>query len=469
VNAILGSIALVAVFITVGGVFAAAEIALVSLREGQVRGLAERSRRGRRVAALAANPNRFLAAVQIGVTLAGFMSAAFGEATLSVRLEPVLREWGLTAGSNIVATVIVTLIISYFALVFGELTPKRLGLQRAEGIALAMAPFVDRLARISRPVIWLLSKSTDVVVRLLGGDPTASREAITEEELRGLVAAHESLSRDERQLIDEVFAAGEKQLREVMVPRTEVQFLAASMPVSEALAAAQELPHSRYPVVRDNQDDVIGFVHVRDLVTARATHGCLIADISREVKRLPASKSLLPALSEMRREHHHLAVVVDEYGGTAGIVTLEDLIEEVIGDIRDEYDEEEAPDRLLRSGELEVDGLLNLDEFADRTGVRLPDGPYETVAGYVMAHLGHLPEVGEAVEVAAAEIDPEADDEDAEIEAPVRLSVVALDGRRIARIRVSRIQPAGGEPAGGEPALAAEEPPQPADVAPVRG
>ncbi|HEY0559548.1 MAG TPA: CNNM domain-containing protein, partial [Frankiaceae bacterium] len=219
-NAILGSIALVAVFITVGGVFAAAEIALVSLREGQVRGLAERSRRGRRVAALAANPNRFLAAVQIGVTLAGFMSAAFGEATLSVRLEPVLREWGLTAGSNIVATVIVTLIISYFALVFGELTPKRLGLQRAEGIALAMAPFVDRLARISRPVIWLLSKSTDVVVRLLGGDPTASREAITEEELRGLVAAHESLSRDERQLIDEVFAAGEKQLREVMVPRT---------------------------------------------------------------------------------------------------------------------------------------------------------------------------------------------------------------------------------------------------------
>ncbi len=419
---VLVSIGLILVLILFGAVFVAGEISLVSLRESQVKGLAGRGRRGARVGSLTATPNRFLAAAQIGVTFAGFMSAAFGEARLSSHLQPVLERAGLSSGlADVLALVLITLVISYVAIVVGELVPKRLGLQRAEGTALLLAPFVDRFAQVVRPVIWLLSRSTDVVVRLLGADPSARREAITEEELRGLVASHESLSTDERKLIDEVFAAGERQLREVMIPRTEVAFLDASMPVSSAARLTADAPHSRYPVAGGSQDDVLGFVHVRDLVVLpEAARGRKVGDVTREVKLLPGTKRVLPAMSEMRREGHHIAVVVDEYGGTAGIVTLEDLIEEVVGDIRDEYDVAGGEALRLQGGEVEADGLLNLDEVGEQTGVRLPDGPYETLAGYVMASLGHLPATGEAVEVDGH-----------------RLEVTELDGRRVARVRVT--------------------------------
>lgn len=421
-SGVLANVGLVFVFILVGALFAGAEIALVSLRDGQVKQMAERSRRGRRVAALASDPNRYLAAVQVGVTMAGFLSAAFGAATLANDLSPSLVDAGLSDGTaDTVALVVITLVISYFSILLSELVPKRLALQRAEAVAQVVAAPLDRIASLARPVIWLLSKSTDVVVRLLGGDPGASRDSITEDELRGLVAAHESLSKDERKLIDEVFAAGERQLREVMIPRTEVEFLDASMTVARAQKVTSTAPHSRYPVARDSQDDVLGFVHVRDLLVPAAKGRSLkVADVTRDVKLLPDTKKVLPALSEMRREGHHLAMVVDEFGGTAGIITLEDLIEEVIGDIRDEYDVEGAEALRFRGGEIEADGLLNLDEVEEQTGVRLPDGPYETLAGFVMAALGHVPRTGEAVEADGH-----------------RLEVVELDGRRVARVRVT--------------------------------
>jgi putative hemolysin len=202
-----------------------------------------------------------------------------------------------------------------------------------------------------------------------------------------------------------------------------VEFLEASMTVARAQKVTASAPHSRYPVTRDNHDDVVGFVHVRDLLVPLAKARTLkVGDVTRDVKLLPDTKKVLPALSEMRRERHHLAIVMDEYGGTAGIVTLEDLIEEVIGDIRDEYDEPDAGALRTRSGRVEADGLLNLDEFAEQTGVELPDGPYETVAGYVMAALGHVPKKGEAVEVDGH-----------------RLEVSELDGRRVARVRVTAV------------------------------
>ena len=423
---VLLSVALILVLILFGGVFVAGEISLISLRESQVKGLADRGRRGERVASLTSNPNRFLAAVQIGVTAAGFLSAAFGEARLSSHLSPQLEKLGMSASvADVVSLIVITLVISYVAITVGELAPKRLGLQRAEGTALLLAPVVDRFARIARPVIWLLSRTTDLLVRLVGGDPTASRDAISEEELRGLVAAHESLTKDERKLIDEVFAAGERQLREVMIPRTEVEFLEASMTVARASKTTSTAPHSRYPVTRANQDDVVGFVHVRDLLVPPAKARTLkVGDVTRDVKLLPDTKKVLPALSEMRREGHHLAIVMDEYGGTAGIVTLEDLIEEVIGDIRDEYDTPDTEALRFKGGDVEADGLLNLDEVQEQTGVSLPEGPYETLAGYVMAALGHVPKKGEAVEVDRH-----------------RLVVTELDGRRIARVRVIPLPP----------------------------
>ena len=418
------SIVMVVVFVLIGGAFSGAEIALVSLRESQVRGLADSGRRGQAVQRLLSDPNRFLAAVQVGVTLAGFFSAAFGASTLSQPLARWLVGRGLSVGlADTLALVFVTIAISYLSLVVGELTPKRLALQRAEGFALLVAAPLNAIAKLFRPLIWLLSKSTEVLVRLLGGDPKLSGEAISQEELRDLVAAHESLTSDERRLIDEVFRAGERQVREVMTPRTEVAFVEASMTASRAAKLVADSNWSRFPVVGRDEDDVIGFVHVRDLFLPNhpAGRAATVGDLAREVKRLPGTAGVLKALSEMRRENQHLAIVVDEYGGTDGIVTLEDLIEEVIGEIYDEYDEEVAPDgKQPPGGPREVDGLLNLDDFAEVTGLQLPDGPYETVAGYVLAELGRLPQVGDTVEVEGR-----------------TLTVVELDGRRISRILVS--------------------------------
>ncbi|RBY89898.1 hemolysin family protein [Blastococcus sp. TF02A-26] len=423
------NIVMVVVFVLIGGAFSGAEIALVSLRESQVRAMAENEgRRGRAVSKLLSDPNRFLAAVQVGVTLAGFFSAAFGASTLSAPLADVFAERGMSEGlASTLALVLVTIAISYLSLVVGELTPKRLALQRAEGFSLLVAAPLNGIAKAARPVIWLLSRSTNILVRLLGGDPKASGEQISQEELRDLVAAHESLSSDERQLIGEVFRAGDREVREVMTPRTEVDFLDASLTASRAARQVADSSRSRYPVVGRDQDDVIGFVHIRDLLLPNhpAGRAATVGDLAREVKRLPGTAGVLTALSEMRRENQHLAIVVDEYGGTDGIVTLEDLIEEVIGEIYDEYDDDVTPEpEDVPGGPQDVDGLLNLDDFAEVTGLHLPEGPYETVAGYVLAELGRLPQVGDVVVVEGR-----------------RLTVLELDGRRIARLAVTRPEP----------------------------
>jgi putative hemolysin len=434
VSGTIRGIALVLVFIMASGLFVLAEMALVSLRDSQAKGLEGTGRRGDIVAKLNRDPNRFLAAVQVGVTLSGFMSAAFGGAELAGRLAPSFEAWGLSEGaSKTVALIVITLAISYVSLVIGELAPKRLALQRAERISLAVAPTVDRIAKLARPVIWLLSISTNLVVRLLGGDPGAQREQISDAELRELVSGSETLGEEERQIVEEVFEAGDRQIREVMVPRTEVDFIAAQTPAYKAAQFALEQPHSRYPVIGDSSDDVLGFVHVRDLFDPRlAGRSVRVEDIVRDVLMLPSTRQLLSALTDMRREGAHLAIVVDEYGGTAGIVTLEDLVEELVGDIRDEYDDEPETTRSL-TGEVEVDGLLNLDDFEDETGLELPDGPYETVAGYIVQQLGHVPELGET----------------AAIDGHV-LTVVELDGRRIARVKIAPGAPSTDDRAGSD-------------------
>jgi putative hemolysin len=433
------NIALVGVFMLVGGLFAAAELALVSLREGQLTALRERSRRGQVVADLAAEPNRFLSAVQIGVTVAGFLSAAFGGATLAGDLAPVLERAGAPPNaSELTALVLTTIAISYFSIVLSELSAKRIALQRTVGVAYVLGPSIDRMSRLSKPIIWLLSRSTDVVVRLLGGDPNASRQEMSDEELRQLVSSHVTLSPHEKQIVDDVFTAGDRQIREVMVPRTDVDFLEASMPAREAADLVVSHSRSRYPVIGSSTDDVVGFLHVRDLLDPAVYASTRrVEDVTRRVLMLPDTRDLLAAMTDMRREGVHLAVVVDEYGGTAGIVTLEDLVEEIVGDIRDEYDVEEDRSTLLLSGETEVDGRLNLDDFADETGIALPEGPYETVAGYVIATLGHLPEVGEECPA------------DGHV-----LTVVSVDGRRISRLRLRRSSP---------------EPPAHETLAPVAG
>lgn len=418
---VVANIAVVLLFVLIGGFFAAAEIALISLRESQVQRLAETSRRGRRLAVLTSNPNRYLAAVQVGVTLAGFISAGFGAAQIAPQLAKPLVGAGMSSGlAETLAFIVVTLLIAYLSLVLGELVPKRIALQSAERVAMVVAVPIDLVASFFRPFIVALSWSTNAVVRLLGGDPETAREAMSEEELRDLVAGHGELTEDERALIDDVFAAGERELREVMVPRTEVDFLDAGMPVFVAAKLVMDQPHSRYPVMRDSADDVIGFVHIRDILNPGLTERSIrVGELARDVLFLPASKIVLATLNEMRRSRHHLAIVQDEYGGTAGIVTMEDLVEELVGEIEDEYDEARPAEVAGPRGETTVDGLLNLWDLQEATGLRVPDGPYETVAGFVVSRLGRLPALGDIVE-----------------EAGSTLEVVALDGRRVARVRV---------------------------------
>jgi putative hemolysin len=421
---VLTNLVLVLLFVLIGGVFAASEIALVSLRDSQIAGLARRGGRGVRVARLARDPNRFLSAVQVGVTLAGFFSASYGAATLAPALEPALRGAGLADGvSDTVAIITITLVIAYLSLVLGELAPKRLALQRAEQLALLVAPALDLLATALRPVIWLLSRSTDLVVRLLGGDPNAQREQISEEELHALVRGHHALTPVERAIVTDALEVGDRYVREVMIPRTEVAFLQADMPVEQAVAVVRTKPHSRYPVVGESVDDVVGFVHVRDLYElALAGTGGTVRQVARQVPKLPEGVRVLEALTRLRDLGAHLAVVVDEYGGTAGIVTLEDLIEELVGEIRDEYDPEVAtasPD--LPPGSTEVDGLLHVDDLRDAVpDLRVPEGPYDTVGGFVMDRLGRMPRVGDRVSAGGHDF-----------------TVSQLDGHRVARVVVT--------------------------------
>ncbi len=414
-------------FILVGGFFAAAEIALVSLREAQVKRIAEtKGRRGKLLKELHDHPNRFLASVQVGVTVAGFIGAGFGASSLTPVLSPVLDLIFPKSVVSVIAFILITLFIAYFSLVLGELVPKRLALQNSESWALVAAYPIDILARISRPFIWLLSHSTNLIVRLLGGDPSASRQELSGEDLRDLVAGHEELSENERALIDDVFEADDREIKEVMTPRTEVEFLDAESTIPDAALVVEKLPHTKYPVINKTADEVVGFVHVRQLLSLEARKSSKqLRDIAIAVESIPGTTSVLSALAQMRKGNQHLLIVADEYGGTAGIVTLDDLVEELIGDIRHEDDEPESEvSELDFHGEVEVDGLMNLDDFADSTHIHLPEGPYETVAGFVIAKLGSLPAVGKSV-----------------IAEQCVFKILSMDVRRISRVRVSRIEP----------------------------
>jgi putative hemolysin len=421
---IFGNIGTVLFLILLGGLFVAAEIALISLRESQIKQMAPKGKRGARVAALAKNPNRFLAAAQVGVTFCGFLSAALGAERLGVYVEPELIKAGLSTGvANAISLVGITVVIAYFSLVFGELVPKRLALFRTEAIALASAGVIDWLAKLFRPIIWLLSKSTDVVVRMFGLDPSEQRTQISEEELLDLVAGHAALSDEERDIVEEVFNASERQIHEVMVPRTEVDFMDASLTVSKAIALAIDKAHSRYPVVRGSSDEVIGFIHVRDLLdTSLVSSGGKIQELVRNIMFLPGTKGILPALTEMRSQGQHVAIVLDEYGGTDGIITLEDLVECLIGDIRDEYDEDEQEiSHEARTGDFEIDGLTSIEDLLDDAGIEIPEGPYETASGFVMHFLGRIPVENDVVNVNG-----------------LRITVLSMEGKRAGQLLISR-------------------------------
>jgi putative hemolysin len=420
-------IGLVLVFILLAGIFVAAEIALISLRESQIRQLESTGKRGARVADLAKNPNRFLAAAQVGVTFCGFLSAALGADRIGTDFViPQLEKWGMSHGlATFFSLVGLTTIIAYISLVFGELVPKRLAFYRTEQIALAAAPIIDRIARIFAPTIWLLSKSTDTIVKLFGIKPEEVRGQISESELVDLVTGHNALTVEERDILEDVFNAGDLSLHEIMVPRIEVDFLDVALTIAEAKKFSIETAHSRYPVTRGSSDEVIGFLHIRDLLKLGEIDSTKsILEYMRPIVYLPGTKGVLPALTEMRSKRSHIAVVLDEYGGTDGIVTLEDLVECFVGDIHDEYDavigEVTAQSKV---GDFEVDALISLEDLYEQTEIALPEGPYETAGGFVMHSLGRIPEPHDLVEIPG-----------------IKVTVLTVEGKRAGQLLISRAE-----------------------------
>ena len=424
------NILLIIIFLLFGSMFAATELALVSLRSSQIDRMELQDARGARVAKIARDPNTFLSALQIGVTLSGFLSASFGESALAPYVVPIVRSWGVPAHvAGPLTTIFLTLIISYCSIVISELVPKRIAMQRSEQIARAVVPAVDIFSKICKPLIWLIGKNTNGFVRLLGFDPNEKESEVSDEELRVLVNSNKRLSQDERNILDDVFDASETIVAEVMRPRADVEFLDGSLSLEEAAAKIRELPYSRYPVIGKDFDDVIGFVHVRDLLDVRDPNAKTVADVTREGISLPGTSKLLPSLELLRKRGIHLAIVIDEYGGTDGIVTLEDMTEELVGDIRDEYDlpEESEQNNVNKTtafvnGVAKIDGGMTIEDFADITGIELEDGPYETVAGYFLAHTGSMGSIGAVLH--------DADGYD--------MTVTAVDGRRIATLEVRR-------------------------------
>src|SRR5690606_34221291 len=383
-------LALVAVLVLTNAVFAGSEIALVALRESQLRQLERRGAGGRAVARLARDPNRFLATIQIGITLAGFLASATAAVSLAQPLIPPLSTVFGTAAPP-VAIVLVTVALTFITLVFGELAPKRIAMQRAETWAVLISRPLTLLSVLSRPAVWLLSVSTDLVVRLSGGDPAATREEMSQEELRDLLATQPNITRKQRTILTGAFEIADRNLRHVLIPRRDVVVVPASMPAQDAARFLAEHGHSRAPVVADDDlETVVGVAHWADLLRgegsarAAARAPLLLAD------SLPVSL----ALERMIAERQHLALVVDSTGAIDGIVSLEDLLEEIVGDIYDETDTAPRAVTRLPDGSLRLPGTFPVHELPE-LDVHLTDRPagdYVTVAGMLLAQLGHIPE-----------------------------------------------------------------------------
>ena len=425
------NLGLVLLFVLIGGLFAGTEMAIVNLRESQIRQLEESGPAGERTATMVRDPNLFLSAVQIGVTVAGFFSSAYGASTIAPSLVPVLEDLGVpqaTAGT--VALIGMTLAIAYLSLVLGELVPKRLAMQNALAMTRIVGPPLSVFGRLMRPVIWLLSTSTNIVVRLLGGDPGADREAVSAEEIKSMVRNSDALDQAESRVLADVFDASERTVVEVMQPRHQVHFLDGRQSVAQTRTEIRDSGFSRYPVIGDDVDDVLGFVHVRDMLLVDDPSAARMSELVRPIEHIPGTVEVLRALNRMRAHADQIAVVVDEYGGTDGIVTLEDLLEELVGEIYDEFDRDSWPvpgglDTIL-AADGTFDGGLILQEFEAATDIALPDtGGYETVGGFLMAQLGRIPEAGDRVEIDGGV-----------------LEVTEVDERRVQTVRFTAAEPA---------------------------
>jgi putative hemolysin len=387
----------VGVLILLNAFFVAAEYGLVTARRTRIIELHhEGNRRARDVLRITSDPPRFIAAMQLGVTLTSLGIGALGERALADALGNFL--------ATVVAVVLAYLILTFLHVVIGELVPKGIALGHSEGTALFVSAPVRGFFIAFRPFIWFLEKSTEVVLGWLGlRPPGAEDDVLSEAELRIVVSQstrHGEIEEQEQEMLYKVFDFADKEASDVMVPRPEVVALSIDLPPEQALEAVMDSPYTRYPVYRDSLDDVVGILHVRDLFSAlreRGMHEVKIEEIVRPAHIVPETKDLAALLAEFRRTNQHMAIVVDEYGEMEGIVTLEDLLEEIVGEIEDEFDLPDESVEQVDDDTIRVDGTFPIDDFNERFHTTLPAEDYHTLAGFVFGLLGRQPEVGDDI------------------------------------------------------------------------
>jgi CBS domain containing-hemolysin-like protein len=413
----------VGLLILANAFFVAAEYALVTARRTRMIELHHQgNRRARAVLRITSDPPQFIAAMQLGVTLTSLGIGALGEHALSKAFDTFM--------ATVLAVLIAYLLLTFFHVVIGELVPKGLALGHAEGAALWVSAPVRAFFAVFAPFVWALRRSSDLVLHLLGLEsPGAEREPLSEAELRMLLSRSSEegeIEHEEQQMIDKVFVFGDKDAADVMVPRPEVTAIAVELPPEQALAEVLDSPYTRYPVYRESLDDIIGVLHVRDLFTAVHDRGLAevkLEAIVRPATVVPENKDLASLLQEFRRTNNHFAVVVDEYGGTAGICTLEDLLEEIVGEIEDEFDVPEEQIEQIDDETYRIDGMFPIDDFNRRFGTDLPDDDFHTLAGFVFGQLGRAPQPGDDVAYDG-----------------LRFDVLEVDGNRIERVAVNFLE-----------------------------
>ncbi|HEY7025533.1 MAG TPA: hemolysin family protein [Candidatus Limnocylindrales bacterium] len=434
-------ILIIAILIVLNGIFVAAEFSLVRVRRTRLEQLSEEGNRGaRRVQRLVSNPGRFLATIQIGVTFVSLLSAVFAGATVVAALTEGLRGFpALASSAEPIALLVVTAVVSLFTIVFGELVPKALAFGYAERLAFFFAGPIDFLGRILAPLVWFLTTVTNAIARLFGITDTQG-EKLTAEELMIIVERGEKegvIEAEEQQMIGAVLELGEQRVHEVMVPRIDIKALPEDAPQDQILEAIVSAGHSRIPVYQESIDNVIGVLYAKDLLPVLARNEKLdIRSLLRTPLFVPESISVDDLLHMLQRRKVHMAVVLDEYGGTAGLVTIEDLLEEIVGEIQDEYDVEEPMVEKISDDQARLDGRASIDDLAETFGVEFNGADseqYDTVGGLVYHQVGGVPQVGDTVEVDG-----------------LTLTVESTDGRRVGKVLVVKRPEEGDEDEGAD-------------------
>ena len=432
----LFEIILLFALILVNAFFAMSEIAIISLNDTKLKKMAEEGHSGaKKVLQLVESPSAFLSTIQIGVTLAGFLTSAsaadnFSEPLAAWLIKILSLPQNAIGVMENVALVIVTVIMSYFSLVLGELAPKRIAMQKAESISFKVVGILLFIKKIMIPFIKVLSLSTNAVVRMLGFDPNASEDTVTEEEILMMVDAGEEkgvIEESQKEMINNIFEFDDIVAADVMSHRTDIVAVEISDNFSDVLEKTLEAGYSRIPVYEEDLDDIKGIIYVKDLlqfVGKKIPSTVKIADLMREAVFVPESKRCGDLFNEMTEKHLQMVFVCDEYGGISGIVTIEDLLESIVGNMQDEYDNEEEEIEQVNETTFDIDGTTDIEELEELLDISFPEGEYDTIGGFIMSELGRIP----------------AEDENPEIEhAGCRFTVREVDERRIERITVEKL------------------------------